>query len=96
MGKIGFHASLTLFIRRLFASKRSALPKGDSPTENTLIRVARQLELPSDHIFMTWTQQVFRIYRCIKHVGKVMFNSLSMTHPRIAKTETHVFCSKIE
>ena len=53
MGKIGFHASLTLFIRRLFASKRSALPKGDSPTENTLIRVARQLELPSGYIFMT-------------------------------------------
>ena len=54
MGKIGFHASLTLFIRRLFASKRSALPKGDSPTENTLIRGARQLELPSDHIVMTY------------------------------------------
>ena len=54
MGKIVFHASLTLFIRRLFASKRSALPKGDSPTENTLIRVAHQLELPSDHIVMTY------------------------------------------
>jgi hypothetical protein len=54
IGKIGFHTSLTWFIRRLFASKRSALPKGDSPTENTLIRVARQLELPSDHIVMTY------------------------------------------
>ena len=54
MGKIGFHTSLTLFICRLFASKRSALPKGDSPTENTLIRVAHQLELPSDHIVMTY------------------------------------------
>ena len=54
IGKIGFHASLTLFIRLLFASKRSALPKGDYPIENTLIRVARQLELPSDHIVMTY------------------------------------------
>ena len=54
MGKIGSHASLTLFIRRLFASKRSALLKGDSPTKNTLIRVARQLELTSDHIVMTY------------------------------------------
>ena len=47
-------------------------------------------------LWLTWTQQVFRICRCIKHVGKVLFNSLSMTHPRIAKTVTHVFCSKIE
>ena len=54
IGQIGFHASLTLFICRLFVSKRSALPKGDSPTESTLIRVARQLELPSDHIVMTY------------------------------------------
>ena len=54
IGKIGFHASLTLFIRRHFASKRSALPKRDSPTENTLIRVTRQLKLPSDHIVMTY------------------------------------------
>ena len=38
----------------LFAYKHSALPKGDSPTKNTLIRVARQLELPSDHIVMTY------------------------------------------
>ena len=54
IGKIGFHASLTLFIRRLFASKRSALPKGDSSTENTLIRVTRPMELPSDHIVMAY------------------------------------------
>ena len=54
IGKIDFRASLTLFIHRLFASKRSALPKGDSPTENTLIRVVLQLELPSDHIVMTY------------------------------------------
>jgi hypothetical protein len=54
IGKIGFHASLTLFIRRLFASKRNALPKGNARTENTLIQVARQLELPSDHNVMTY------------------------------------------
>ena len=54
IGNIDSHASLTLFIRRLFASKRSALPKGDSLTKNTLIQVARQLELPSDHIVMTY------------------------------------------
>jgi hypothetical protein len=53
IGKIGFHASLILVIRHLFASKRSALPKENFLTDNTLIRVARQLELPSDHNVMT-------------------------------------------
>ena len=47
-------------------------------------------------LWLTWTWQVFRICRCIKHVGKVLCNSPSMAHPRIAKTVTYVFCSKIE
>ena len=47
-------------------------------------------------LWLTGTRQVFRICRGIKHVGKVLFNSLSMTHPRTAKTVTHVFCSRIE
>ena len=31
-------------------------------------------------LWLTWTWQLFRICRCIKHVGKVLSNSLSMTH----------------
>ena len=94
MSKIGFHTSLTLFIRCLFASKRSALPKGDSPTENTLIRVARQLEYRATTLlWLTWTQKVFRICRCIKRVEKVLFNSPTMTHPRISKTVAIVWYS---
>ena len=88
IGKIGFHASLTLFIRRVFASKRSALPKRNETLPPRILLsewLVNWNYRATTMLWFTWSRQVFSIYRCIKHVGKVLSNSLSMTHPRIAK-----------
>ena len=65
IGEIDFHESLTLFIRRLFASKRTALPKRDSSTGNSLIQVARRLELPSDHSVVTYLNTTSALNRAL-------------------------------
>ena len=46
------HRSHYLFVAFLLLNE-AHYRKETLPPENTLIRVARQLELPSDHIFMT-------------------------------------------
>jgi hypothetical protein len=49
---VNFSTSLKLFIRRLFSSKRHALPKQDTPNENNSIRFGRKFELPKHHSVM--------------------------------------------
>jgi hypothetical protein len=48
----GFNTNLKLFVHRLFASKRQALPKQTVADDNDLIRFSRKIILPSDHIVM--------------------------------------------
>ncbi|CAF2096875.1 unnamed protein product [Rotaria magnacalcarata] len=45
------------FIRRLFSSKRQALPRQASPDDNRSIRLGRKLTLTYDHITMVYLRQ---------------------------------------
>lgn len=47
---INFNAPLKIFLRRLFSSKRQALPNEKTIEEKSVIRVGRKYELPNDHI----------------------------------------------
>ncbi|CAF1535124.1 unnamed protein product [Adineta ricciae] len=51
-----FSTDLILFVHRLFASKRQALPKQTVSNENNFIRAARKLKLSDDHVVMTHLQ----------------------------------------
>jgi hypothetical protein len=48
-----FSMSLKLFLRRMFSSKRQALPTQKTIDENHFIRLGRTLELPNDHTVLT-------------------------------------------
>ncbi|CAF1532838.1 unnamed protein product [Adineta ricciae] len=72
-----FNSSLKLFVRRLFSSKRQALPKQNNMEANENFRLAKKLELPNDHIVMVHLSNLpifnFTLYKtCWKN--KVQFS----------------------
>ena len=96
LNTINYRTPLHLFIRRIFASKRQALPKEDVINQNNSIRVGHKLILSNDHIAMAYLRRKKAFnFSPIEHVGKIMFNSLFMSPTQLVKLVIPLYYSKI-
>jgi hypothetical protein len=85
LNTVKFSTSLKLFIRRIFASKRQALPKQQTTDEDNFIRVGRKFKLSSDHIVINHLHNIhslnFSTYKTCwkKNVQFSIYDSNSTT-----------------